>query len=419
MEHARPLIKDRDFAKLWFGLTAANFGSQVNYFAISLTAVSVLGASSLQMGYIGVANYAPYVFFTLFVGVLVDRMDRRTLMVVANVSRASIVSLIPITALAGVLNLGLMYVVVFFTAVITVFFELSYQSYVPAVVGTANLVEANGKIQAISSASQIAGPGLAGVLVQLITAPLTLLGDSLSYVAAAGAFFSISKREGPVKEGGRGGVFRGIREGMSLVVRDPFLRGLAGEASTFNMLSTGVETILVLYFVQVLGFSPLAIGVVVAMGSVGSILGGAAAHRLSARIRLGRAMVLSYLVACAPSVGFALAGGGVGRALVVSGLTFVALGFGTSLSQVYVWSLRQAITPPRLLGRMNAAYRFIVTGVGVVGAPLGGVLGAILGLRAAIGAMALLELAALLWVVSSPIPRLASLPAPSADVRHT
>jgi len=400
----------------WTGETISLFGSQVTALALPLTAILVLDATPWQVGVISASGFAPFLLLTLFVGVAVDSWPRRPIMVVANVGRGLLLLLVPLLALAEALQIWHLAVVAAAVAACQVFFELAYQSYVPSLVSKDQLVDGNAKLQASAAAADVGGPGLAGLLVQAVTAPFAILLDALSFFASA---FAISRMRKPDQRRERARKRTRLRaemaQGLRLVLGNRYLRAMAGEATTFNLGFTIIETVLLLYAVQQLDMSPAVVGLIFSVGSVGSLLGAVVATPAQRRLGLGRAMTGAYLFACLPALLIPLAGPGSSLAVPLLTGTYFLVGIGVASSQVYVYALRQAITPDRLLGRMNSAYRFFVTGMLPLGALIGGALGGQIGLRMTLVVGGVCVVLALVWIAASPIPRLADLPSAEED----
>ena len=407
-----PARVDRDFNRLWLGQSLSLVGSQVSVLAIPLTAALTLRATPAQMGLLGAAQWLPFLLLSLPAGAWIDQRRRRPLMIAVDLGRASSLAVVPAAAALGVLTLPLLYASAFVTGVLQVFFELAYQSYVPVLVGRARLVRANSRLQASASAAQVGGPGLAGMLAQLVSAPIAVLLDALSYVVSAASVAAIRTPEPPPTddEGPRVPLRRSIGEGLRVVVGEPVLRAMAAEAALFNLFETATLTLLVLFATRELGIGPGLLGVILGLGAVGALLGAVAADRLSRRWALGRAMLAAYLVACVPLLLLPAATGPQGLAAAMLVAAFALSGFGVSTSQVYVWSVRQSMVAPGLLARMNAAYRFVVSGTVPLGALVGGTLGSLLGLRGGIAVATLGIALAVVPILASPIPTLHDLP---------
>jgi MFS family permease len=408
------LWRHPDFRKLWAGETVSLLGSEVTELALPLVAVLALHAGAGQMGLLAAARFAPFLLVTLPAGVWVDRRRRRPVLVGANLGRCLLVALVPVLAGLEVLRIQHLYGIAFAIGVLTVLFDVAYQSYLPSLVDRDQLVEGNSKLQASASVARVGGPGLGGLLVQLAGAPRALLLDAASFAVSMATLLAIRHREsGPAGDAGRprAGLRREIGEGLAVTYRNPVLRSMAGLAATYNLFSQVIEALLVLYAATQLGMGAGLIGLVVASGSVGALAGAALAGRMQRRLGVGPSLVLAVAVECVSLLGVPLAGGTAGQAAAVLGLAFVGNGFGLGLSNVLAVSLRQAVTPDRLLGRMNASYRFVTYGAVPVGALLGGALGELLGLRAAVAVGAAGSLLAVGWALARPVAGLRDLPA--------
>jgi MFS family permease len=408
------LWRHPDFVKLWSGQTISRFGSEISQLAIPLTAALVLNASPAQMGLLGAFEFAPFLLLSLFAGVWVDRVRRRPVLIVADVGRAILLGSIPAAALAGVLRIEQLYVVGLLTGVLTVFFDVAYQAYLPVLVSREHLVEGNSKLEVSRSVAQIAGPGVAGALVQLVTAPIAVVVDAISFVASVIFLLLIGAPEpAPVRHAAKdASVWSELREGLAVVIGNPLLRSIAGCTATSNLFGNAMQAIYVLYVTRELGLQPAVIGLIYAISGPGALLGAVAAGALAKRFGLGATIMASIAVSELVNLLIPLAGGPT----LVATATLMAVAFVSGLTSpiynVNQVSLRQAITPDRLQGRMNASMRFIVWGTIPLGALLGGALGEALGIRPTIALMAVCGLAAPVWVLLSPVRQLRAQPVP-------
>jgi predicted MFS family arabinose efflux permease len=266
------------------------------------------------------------------------------------------------------------------------------------------LTEGNSKLQASAAAAEAGGPGLGGLLVQLLTAPFALVVDALSYVISVATLMSIRKAEAePVHGTAHRAFLREIGEGLGITYQSPYLRAIAGSAATYNLFEMALLTIFVLYATTQRGLDAALLGLILATGSVGALVGSILALTFAERWGLGPTIIGSVLVECAALLLIPLADGPLPLLVATLALAFFLNGCGLGISNVHVVSLRQAITPDRLLGRVNASYRTLTYGAIPLGALLGGFLGEAIGLRPTLLASGLVLLLACIWVLLSPV----------------
>jgi MFS family permease len=376
----RSLWGHRDFVRLWSAESVSRFGSQVSLLALPLIAIAVLRTSTFQVGLLSTMEFLPFVLVGLPAGVWVDRLRRRPVLIAADLGRALALASVPLAHLLGVLSMAQLYAVAFVTGVLTVFFDVAYQSYLPRLVRPDQLVEGNAKLEISSSGASIAGPGLAGLLIQAFTAPLAVLVDAISFVASAGFIGRIRRPEPPPPPASGGpGMRREIAEGLRYVLGHRLLRWIAAATGTFNLFSSMTQAILVLYLVRRLGMSAGLIGLVMSVGNAGWLIGAAGSGRLSGRIGVGAAVLGATAIGSAGALLVPLAPASWPVPFLIAAMCLQS--FGTTVYNIGQLSVRQAITPERLHGRMNATMRFMVWGTMPLGSALGGALGQAVGLR--------------------------------------
>ena len=376
----RSLWGHRDFVRLWSAESVSRFGSQVSLLALPLIAITVLHTSTFQVGLLSTMEFLPFVLVGLPAGVWVDRLRRRPVLIAGDLGRALALASVPLAHLLGVLSVAQLYAVAFVTGVLTVFFDVAYQSYLPRLVRPDQLVEGNAKLEISSSGASIAGPGLAGLLIQAFTAPLAVLVDAISFVASAGFIGRIRRPEPPPPPPSGGpGMRREIAEGLRYVLGHPLLRWIAASTGTFNLFSSMTQAILVLYLVRRLGMSAGLIGLVMTVGNAGWLIGATGSGRLSARIGVGWSVLGAAAVGAAGALLVPLAPASWPVPFLIAAMCLQS--FGTTVYNIGQLSVRQAITPERLHGRMNATMRFMVWGTMPLGSALGGALGQAVGLR--------------------------------------
>lgn len=416
MTSDRPFYINADFARLWAGKTVSAFGSVVTRTALDLTAVITLGATPAQLGLLGAVSRMPALLVGLPAGVWVDRLRRRPIMIVADLARAALLLTIPLAALLGVLSLPLVALVAFLTGALTVFFEVADNSYLPTVVSRDHLVEGNSKLGISDSLAEIGGPAIGGVLVQLITAPMAILVDAASFVASAALLGLIRREESPpAPRHGAPSMRTEVAEGLRTVAHDPILRALAGAAATFSLFGGFFGALYSVYAIRSLGLTPALLGLAIAGGGIGALLGAAFNSRIVVWAGFGRTLIGGLLIhtICALVVPLARP-----PANVATTMLFVAQVIGDAglmLFFINAISLRQSVTPDRLLGRVNASVDFLVAAVGPLGLLLGGFLGQAIGMRPTLFLGAVGGLLGALWLFLSPVRALQAQPAARSE----
>ncbi|HET9894906.1 MAG TPA: MFS transporter [Streptosporangiaceae bacterium] len=396
-----------DFIKLWTGQGISAVGTQVSTVALPLTAVISLHATAGQMGLLNTMQWLPFLLFALIIGSYADRLRRRPLLVIADIGRALVLGLIVTLAVTKVLEVPLLIGLVFLFGVFTVMFEVTYFAYLPTLVDRSLLVPANSRLQATASVAQVGGPALGGVLVQLVTAPIALLADAISFLCSVTSLLLLRTREErrPAPPAGEGNLHR-IREGLKITYRNPFLRALVGVAASYNFFDEWILTLFLLYAVHDLHLHAGTIGLIISGGAVGAVVGSVLTGPASRWFGLGGALVISVSVESAVMLAIPFIPA-LRSYTVISLIVVYALnGFGVALSSVAAVSIRQSVTPDALLGRMTASYRSISYGAIPLGAAAGGLIGQLFGLRNGLLVGAAGMLTTIAWVTFSPLPKL-------------
>ncbi|HEY6313069.1 MAG TPA: MFS transporter [Streptosporangiaceae bacterium] len=407
----RALWRHRDFLLLWSGQTVSEMGSAVTVLALPLTAVVVLHASTFQVGLLSSAATLAFALIALPAGALVDRRAKRRLMIWCDLARMLIIGSVPVAAALGALTLGQLYAVAVTAGVCTVFFDVSYQSYLPGLIAKEDLVEGNGKLGATQSFAQLVGPGLGGGLVGLFGAARAMSADAISYVVSVASLAAIRAREQPPEPDQRQPLRKEIAEGLWFVLRHPILRKIVACTGTANLFGAMAMALEIIFLVRLLHVRPADTGLLIAAASLGGVAGGALSGRLSRRIGSARIIWVSILVLSLPQLLVPLAEPGWRVAAFVVGLA--GFWFSAVIYNVAQVSYRQAICPPRLLGRMNAAVRWIVWGTLPLGGVLGGALGTVLGVRPTLWIAFTGSWLAGWWVFFSPLRHMRDVPDPT------
>ena len=406
------LWRNRDFLVLWTGDTISQFGSQFTQLAVPLAAVLTLGATALEVGLLEAAGFLPFLLIGLPAGVWVDRVRRRPVMILADLGRLLALATIPLASAFATLTLIHLAAVVVVVGVCTVFFDVAYAGLLPGLVRRSQLPDANGKLQASQSAGQVAGPGLAGAVVGAFGAPAALGIDAATFGVSAAALLGLRQREPKPepKPAGERSMRRELGEGIRYLRRHPLLRPIASCTATFNFAGGISGAVLTIFQVRTLGLAPTAIGLIFAVANVGTLLGALVATRLAKALGIGRAIVVAGVCSGLGGIGIPLATRATAVPVLV--VSSALIGFGAVAYNVNQVSLRQSITPDRMLGRMTATMRFVVLGVLPIGAVLGGIAGGVFGIRTTLWISAAIASVSVVWVMLSPVAKLTTVPDP-------
>ena len=331
-----------------------------------------------------------------------DRFPRRPILIATNLGRAALVGLVPVSAALGVLTIHLLWVMVFAIGTLAVAFDIAVTSYVPSLVWRGRLMEANSTLQASSAAARAAGPGTGGWLVQALGAPVALWADALSFALGAALLAPLRVPESTRDRAVAHSVWTDIGEGVAAVWHDHVLRAMVVSSTIAAFGGAMQQAVYVLFAVRDVQVTPPVLGTILACGSLAGLVGAAMAARTARLLRTGGALLVGHIsITTSMFVLAAAPPGGVGIALLPVAQVLFSAGLQSfSVTQI---SLRQAITPSHLLGRVNATRRVTVFGMQPIGAVLGGALGSAFGLHAALLAGAALQLIALASLVASPL----------------
>ena len=415
MRSLRPrseLWRDRGFVRLWAANAVSQLGTQVTLLALPLAALYILKASALGVSLLRSFAVLPFLLFSLPAGVWVDRLRRRPLMIAADLGRALAMASIPVAFWLGHLTMAQLYVVAGVHGLLSVVFDVSYLLFLPTLVGRKHLAEANSKLLGTQSVAQLAGPTLAGGLVSAAGAAVAVLADAVSFLLSGSIVTAIRGREArpePTSTRAR----TELVEGLRYVFSQPYLRTLTVWISVANLFTSALFALMIVYFVRDLHLGAATIGWVTAVINAGFIaaafVNGALVRRFGVGPMIAYTGVLSMIalvgIPAAP-ISFPL------PVLLVSGVAGTFLGFFMNVNQL---TLRQAITPHRLLGRMNAVTRFMYWGTMPIGSALGGVAAETVGLRTTLFAAVAGSVLATIPIALSPIRKLRELPGPPPE----
>jgi MFS family permease len=422
MTHEAPpmgLARDPDWRLFWLSTTVSVFGSQVSALAIPLTAIDSLDAPAFQIGLLNASLSLPFLLIGLLAGAWVDRMRRRPLLIVSDILRGLLLVSVPTAFLIDALSMVQLYAVGLLFGCLTVFFDVAYDAYVPALVGRERLVSANSMIEVSRSSAQVVGPGVAGLLIGIVGAPIAVLIDALSFLMSGGLIAAIRRPETEVERAARAPGEGRVRilaaeigEGLRYVLGHRYLRAIAACTATFNFFSAAVSALFLLYTVREIGLPVELIGLIFAVGSLGLFGGIWLASRLPPRIGVGPTIITGILISGPAGLIVPLAPAPLAVPLFIA--FELLLGVGLMVYNINQRSLRQAITPPRMLARMTATMRFLVFGSIPLGAFLGGLAGDLIGLRETLWIAAIGGSLAFVPIVLSPVRSLHDVP-PAAE----
>ncbi|MEU8520560.1 MFS transporter [Streptomyces sp. NBC_01216] len=394
------VFRIRPFRYVFAASAASTLGTQISYLAVPLLAVAALDASPGQVGALAALGTVAFLLIGLPAGAWTDRMRKRRLQITADLVRAVLFGSVPVAWWLDALTIEQLYVVVLVSGVATVFFDVANQSFLPHVVGREQLAEANAKLVAMQAVNQVAGRSVGGYLVQLLTAPVAVAVNAVTFLWSALWLLRVRAPEPRPARRANAHLGREILEGTRFVLGHPLLRPLALEGALTNMALQMIVTVLPVLFVRELGLPEFVLGLFLAVAGVGVFLGSLSARAISRRLGEGRCMWVIGL--CVAPAGFVLPFLDRGPMLWAAGGAYLLMTFKIGTDNVIKVTFRQRATASELLGRMNATFRFLLTGSLAIGAILGGVLGDTLGVRAALWAGAAVFAVTWLLVFFSP-----------------
>lgn len=402
------LLRDRNFRLLWIGETTSTLGTSVTRVALPLIAVVTLQASTLQVSLLTAATWLPWLLIALPAGAWVDRLPRRPLMLVCDLASAALLISVPVAAWVGVLTTTQLLAVALLTGAASVLFETANQVYVAGIVATPDLAEANSTLQASQAATQVAGPGLAGLIAQAAGAVAGLVVDAVSFLVSAACLLRIRVHGDATPRATTTSLIRQIHDGLRFLATDPYLRVFTAFGAVSNLALTGYQAILVVFLVREVGLSPATVGALMAAMSVGGVLGAVSARSITRRFGSARGMLLAEFTAVPLGLLIPLAAAGPRLALVVLG--GIGIGVGVVSGNVIKGSFRQAYCPRHLLARITVGMQVLNYGTIPLGALLGGTLGSSLGLRPTMWIMLTVAALAPLLLLIGPIKSQRDLP---------
>jgi MFS family permease len=406
------LLRETEFRRFWTAETVSLFGDQVTALALPVVAVLALGAEATQMGLLVAAGLLPNLLFSLPVGVWLDRVqERRKVMILMDLGRAALIAAIPIGFFLNVLSLPLLFAIFFLVGSLSVVFDIASNTVFVALARRDQFVAAGQLMNGSRSLASVGGPALAGILIELVKAPLALLADALSFVGSALFLSRIRVAEAPV-EHDPGSIRSQLATGLAFLARDPIIRPSVLSVATMNLFNYCFQGLFVLYVLKYLGVDPGVLGLALGVGAIGSVLGAIVSARVGRRFGVGRAWIIGLIVFPAATILVPVAAPGMPMPAIL-GLLFAAeffSGLGVMILDINGGAMLFARTPDRIRGRANGAFRFVNMGVRPIGAALGGVLGGLFGVREVLFLVTFAQLSGVLWLIGSPLVGLRELP---------
>ena len=398
------LGRDAEFRKLFAGQAISQVGSRITREGLPLTAYLILGATPWQMGILSGLSAAAVLALGLFAGAFADRVRRRPIMIAADLGRAALLFTVPLAALAGRLALAHLVLVAAACGFLNVLFDVSYQAYVPSLVDSQALLKANSQLALTESMAEVAGPPLAGVLVQTLTAPIAIAFDAVSFLISAASLAWIRRPEPPVRPSheARQHILREILEGLRFSWCNPYLRAMVLSSTTGAFFMGFQMAVYIIFAMGTLHLTPAILGLLIAVGGASSMAGALAAPRLVERWGYGNSLIGATVLAGAAAFLIPMAHGPVWMAAVY----LAAAQAGDATWPVYHTNqlgIRQTVTPSHLLARANAAAHLTFRGVLPVGALVGGALAGAIGIRPTMFLSASGFSLSVLWLVFSPV----------------
>lgn len=406
------LWQNRDFLNLWSAETISQFGTQLGIVAIPLIAALTLHASPIEMGILAAAGQAPRLVVGFFAGAWVDRMRRRPIMITMDIGRALTYAAIPTAAMLDLLSFPILLAVALLAGAQSVFFDAAWSATVPDIVGRRDLADANGKLMGSVSLAQVMGPALAGTLIALLTGPKTM-GITAATFAGSGWFLTRIRKAEQRQEGherGPANILLEVREGFHELWRSRLVRPLTTSSAVINFGGFMFLAVYVLFMTDDLGLSEQGVGLVFAAGGIGALGASVAAAPLARRFGVGRTILWGAVVFGAANFLVPLAILIPDYALPLVVVSETTAWFGLQIFNVNRFSLRQALTPNHLMGRVASSSMTIFGGAQLIGSLAGGIIGQVFSVHIALYVSVGVMFLAAWWVLDSPVPGIDEMP---------
>jgi MFS family permease len=405
------LWRDRDFVLFWGGQAVSLTGSSLTRVAMPLLALLTLHTGPIGLGVLEASVWLPFLGLPLLAGVYVDRHRKRPILLTTNALRAALLGLVPVLAATGGLSLTVLCAIALVAGCCEVFFQVAELAFVPALVGRDRLLPANSSIEAARSGAELAGPGIAGLIVQGFGAPVAMAVDAVTYLASMASLGAIRRPEPPPEPVPAGRIWRDIVDGLRFVWRSVPIRTAAVWGMLVNGAWQAFNVPFVLYAIQDRHIGAGWWGLILALSGGAALLGALLAPRLAGRYGYGPAMIGTSAALNLPMLLIPAAGGPLWTVRLAWLSAYAVSGLGAGVVNVLVITLRAKITPDRLLGRVAASARLLVFAAIPLGAVAGGVLAGTLGNRPSLWLTTVAILATVLTML--PLRRLRVLPEPT------
>jgi predicted MFS family arabinose efflux permease len=389
------VLKISSFARIWLGESISMVGTQITILGLPTIAILTFHADPFQVGGLAALQFAGPLL-SLVVGVFVDRLPRRRIMIVANIGNTLGLISIPLAWVLGSLSLAQLYLVAVFTGLCNVVFYIAFNSYVPELVGESRLFEANSKFALSGAGANVVGPPLAGIFISFLGSAQAIALDSLSFVASAIAIWLIPPHEARRPKNVRTGFLREMNEGIRIVRDNPVLWRLAASGATRNFGYYTFSAMSLFFFYRHLRFAPDHVGIILGIGSLGAALGAVVAPTIARKLGPADILAASGLLMGLALMAVPLAAIGPADPILVV-LMFMA-GAQVAIFSTTEISVRQALTPVIAQGRVNATLSLAIGGTMPVGSLVGGTFGAFIGVVPTLVLGGVLIAASSLWV---------------------
>jgi MFS family permease len=393
-----PLLRSRVFRRYWEASTISMFGDQISGIALPLAAVIVLHAQAAEMGYLTALQWLPSLLFGLHAGAWADRYGRRRpTMIGADLGRAALLATVPACYALHVLTLGQLYLVTFAAGTLSILFNVSDATMFVSIVEPERYVDGQALIYGSRALSFMGGPSIGGLLVQVFTAPFAVIADALSFLGSAFFLHRIRPPEPPA-DPGKGAVTAGVR----FIVTSPVVRAALIGVARIKFFNLMFSALFMLYAVRTLHVRPGVLGLVLGAGAVGGVLGSLVTKRVAARAGVGRAYVAGCLAFTVPLLLVPLARPPLTLETLITA-EFLS-GFGVMMLDISIGAIFAAVIPDALRSRVTGAFQAVNYGTRPLGALLGGLLGATLGVRPALWVATAGGVIGALLMIPSPLP---------------